>query len=154
MQTWVFSFTTDKNCAVTELIYISQLVNVRETPPQKNRTLFTFFLMILMMNRPDGSLSFLLTLSKTLFLNREHDLFLKKNKQKNKTIYNKTTDRNDNTQRIFVYLFPNHKNFDFFLDLIPFLSRNFTSLWFADGAKKKHFILQLVSVLDPTFDYT
>lgn len=53
--------------------------------------------MILMMNRPDGSLSFLLTLSKTLFLNREHDLFLKKNKQKNKTIYNKTTDRNDNT---------------------------------------------------------
>lgn len=49
-------------------------------PPQKNRTLFTFFLMILMMNRPDGSLSFLLTLSKTLFLNREHDLFLKKTK--------------------------------------------------------------------------
>lgn len=42
----------------------------------------------------------------------------------------------------------------FFLDLIPFLSRTFTSLWFADGAKKKHFILQLVSVLDPTFDYT
>lgn len=50
--------------------------------------------MILMMNRPDGSLSFLLTLSKTLFLNREHDLFLKKKK---KTIYNKSTDRNDNT---------------------------------------------------------
>lgn len=55
-----------------------------KTPPQKNRTLFTFFLMILMMNRPDGSLSFLLTLSKTLFLNREHDLFLKKTNKKTK----------------------------------------------------------------------
>lgn len=36
------------------------------------------------MNRPDGSLSFLLTLSKTLFLNREHDLFLKKTNKKTK----------------------------------------------------------------------
>lgn len=54
-----------------------------EKTPPKNRT-FTFFLMILMMNRPDGSLSFLLTLSKTLFLNREHDLFLKKTNKKTK----------------------------------------------------------------------
>lgn len=105
------------------------------------------------MNRPDGSLSFLLTLSKTLFLNREHDPFLKKTNKKTKLFI--TSQQTGMTiLRGFVYLFPNHKNFDFFLDLIPFLSRNFTSLWFADGAKKKHFILQLVSVLDPTFDYT
>lgn len=110
-----FFFTTDKNCSDrTDLHFLACECEKKNN----NRTLFTFFLMILMMNRPDGSLSFLLTLSKTLFLNREHDLFLKKKK----TIYNKSTDRNDNTQRIFVYLFPNHKNFDFFFFWIWFLS--------------------------------
>lgn len=77
------------------------------------------------------------------------------NKTKN-TIYNKS-DRNDNTFLrgfLFICFQITKALIFFFLDLIPFLSRTFTSLWFADGAKKKHFILQLVSVLDPTFDYT
>lgn len=106
------------------------------------------------MNRPDGSLSFLLTLSKTLFLNREHDPFLKKTNKKTKLFI--TSQQTGMTiLRGFLFIcFQITKTLIFFLDLIPFLSRNFTSLWFADGAKKKHFILQLVSVLDPTFDYT
>lgn len=101
------------------------------------------------MNRPDGSLSFLLTLSKTLFLNREHDLFLKKTK-----LFITSQQTGMTILRGFLFVSKSQKLLIFFLDLIPFLSRNFTSLWFADGAKKKHFILQLVSVLDPTFDYT
>lgn len=101
------------------------------------------------MNRPDGSLSFLLTLSKTLFLNREHDLFLKKTK-----LFITSQQTGMTILRGFLFVSKSQKLLIFFLDLIPFLSRNFTSLWFADSAKKKHFILQLVSVLDPTFDYT
>lgn len=101
------------------------------------------------MNRPDGSLSFLLTLSKTLFLNREHDLFLKK-----KNLFITSQQTGMTILKGFVFICFQITKIFFSLDLIPFLSRTFTSLWFADGAKKKHLVLQLVSVLDPTFDCT